>query len=291
VWRVRQQAARRGISTSDEDDNETHYATTLFAEYVRRTRPIPRAFRVISATLLYLGLGLLLTIFLHGSLPLNTHIRGEFARGMDKFFLFASITCFLGFVFYVLDAVFITALLLDKMKRRTVWPSLLLQKRRVQFQVRNDDLDGYLDVSFAAEISAEIGKLIYLPFIIQFMFILSRNSYFDHWTWPASLIAVFVGNFTLACVAWGVLRHSAKGIRVAALNGLKHTLRDAGQEAVNPEARIRHKHLLRMRKQIEDEHRGAYSRYIQDPALLAMLLPSGVFGIVVILGRVLFSGS
>ena len=46
-----------------------------------------------------------------------------------------------------------------------------------------------------------------------------------------------------------------------------------------------------VRKLIEEEHRGAYSRFIQDPALLAMLLPSGVFGIAVIVGRMLFSGS
>jgi len=48
--------------------------------------------------------------------------------------------------------------------------------------------------------------------------------------------------------------------------------------------------LERLREQIEGERRGAYARLIQDPALLAVLVPTGLLGIITILFRALFSG-
>ena len=281
----------RGTRSSAAGE-KTHTATKLFAGYLFRSGPRHRTTRVLTATIAYGFTAFSLMFFLHGGLPPNTHVRGAFARGLDLTLLLTSVACFLGFLFYVLDAVFVTKQLFDKIKLRTVWPQPLIAKKKEEFPVHEQDLDGFLDVSFAADISADLGRLIYLPFLIQFLFILSRNSYFDHWTWPVALIAIFAGNFALACVAWGVLRHSAKSIRTAALDGLSKALQDAARKAhASTEERTRHKALLQMRRQVEEVHRGAYARYIQDPALLAMLLPSGVFGILVILGRALFSGS
>ncbi|HEY8994095.1 MAG TPA: hypothetical protein VIM71_05505, partial [Lacunisphaera sp.] len=160
---------------------------------------------------------------------------------------------------------------------------------RRQFRVRDRDMDGYLDVQFAAEKSEETGRLIYMPFMIQFLFILSRNSYFDHWTWPATLVFIFVGNFFLACTAWGILRHSARNIRKRAQEDLREAIHQAA--LLGDPDKNRHDDLLKMQQRIEEERRGAYARFIQDPALLAMLLPSGIFGVLSILFRLLFAGT
>lgn len=47
---------------------------------------------------------------------------------------------------------------------------------------------------------------------------------------------------------------------------------------------------IRLRKLIKDETRGGYAPLLQDPALCAVVLPSGMFGIFVVLVRVLFEG-
>ena len=60
-------------------------------------------------------------------------------------------------------------------------------------------------------------------------------------------------------------------------------------EETRPRGKHRHDGLLKMQKQIEEERRGAYAKFFQDPALAAMLLPSGIFGILTVLFRALFT--
>ena len=48
--------------------------------------------------------------------------------------------------------------------------------------------------------------------------------------------------------------------------------------------------IERMQKATAAEHRGAYEHFIQDPAVLAMLVPSSALGIMAILFQILFGG-
>ncbi|HEY8995875.1 MAG TPA: hypothetical protein VIM71_14515, partial [Lacunisphaera sp.] len=104
----------------------------LVEEYERNSRIGPRVFRVVAATLAYMALGFGLVFLVDGAMPIRTHIRGDFARDLDKIFLIVSITCFLGLVFYVLDSVLVTARLLAKISEPTAWPKKLLEATRRQ---------------------------------------------------------------------------------------------------------------------------------------------------------------
>ena len=207
-----------------------------------------------------------------------------------------------------------------------MWPTQLIKQEQTKFGVLEHDLPGYLDVRFAAEKSQETGRLILIPFVIQFLFILSRNSYFDNWTWPGTLVVIFVCNILLACTGWMLLRACAKKIRSEAVKKVKESL-DAAAREINaapvqaaarptsqgfwksllrwgsktgpeslhmpedtPKPKDRQAGLLKLQGLIEAERRGAYSDFFQDPALLAVLLPSGVFGILTVLARALFEG-
>ncbi len=308
---------------------QSNNAANLFQTYVNKARLKCRALRVSLATAAYMLLAFGLVFLVDGGMPDRLHIRGEVAQHWDKFLLICSIICFLSLVFYVLDAVLISAELLYSLsdpKTKTAWPKKLVTQAQDRFGVQEEDLPGYLDVQFAAEKSEETGKLILIPFIIQFLFILSRNSYFDNWTWPGTLVAIFVCNILLACTGWMILRRCAKNIRLEAMKKLKDSLdetsrnlrkmpaerkettpwhalsrvfvqwaRKGSAEPDEPRAETtnskdRHDGLLKMQKLIEEEHRGAYAHFFQDPALFAVLLPSGVFGILAVLVRALFGG-
>jgi len=126
-----------------------------------------------------------------------------------------------------------------------------------------------------------------LPFIIQFLMLLARNSYFDNWTWPPALVVVFVCNVLLAVAAWCLLRATAQKVRVSALKQLKSSLLNvrfqlasAGSADTLAKDKLALKEMI---KRIEQEKAGAYSRIIQDPALLAVMLPTGALGILSIL--------
>src|ERR1043166_2659246 len=290
-------------------------AVALFGAYVKEARKSQRAQRVALATLAYLFIGFGMVFLIEGDLPARPHIRGQSSHALDTSLMFLSVVCFLSLVFYVLDAVIISARLLREIsKQDTVWPPALLQKYRQRFQVEDKDLAGYLDVRFAAEKSEETGRLILLPFVIQFLFIISRNSYFDAWTWPGTLVAIFACNILLACAGWIILRRSARTIRKSAIKKLDESLNEvslnirnvlqtvhkptgwrdlwrsffgesrkaiaAGSGKVSGTAaslKARRSGLLEMQKHVKGEQRGAYSPLFQDPALLAVLIPSGVF--------------
>ena len=62
------------------------------------------------------------------------------------------------------------------------------------------------------------------------------------------------------------------------------------RRAATAKSKDRHESLLKIQKLIEDERRGAYALFFQDPAFFAVLLPSSLFGILAVLIRTLFGG-
>jgi hypothetical protein len=251
-----------------------------------------RCFRAaIGATTYFcLAIGLMLW----SGIPLNTHIRGLSAFALDQIILFASIICWLALVFYVLDAVCLAAQMLNRIHISvTNWPRTLLEAHKDNLGVRRSDLDGYLNVIFAAEKSQETGKLVLLPFLIQFLMLLARNSYFDNWTWPPTLIFIFLGNVVLSAMAWIILRRSAARLKVNALETLAHNLIETDRDIAShirtiPSPEVRRIGLQEIKRRIEEEVRGAYARWFQDPAVLAMLVPTGLLGILSVLFQALF---
>ena len=90
-------------------------AVALFQNYVRNASRGARAKRVSSATIAYMLVAFGMVFLVDGAMPARLHIRGELARGWDMCLLVLSIVCFLALVFYVLDAVLISAELLYRL--------------------------------------------------------------------------------------------------------------------------------------------------------------------------------
>lgn len=304
------------------DGEKTISARDMFQAYVDKAQWHCRMSRVAVATVAYMGFGFGFVFIAEGGMPDRLHVRGVTTQQLDLIITLASAISFIALVFYVLDAVRLTARLLHGIcGPHTNWPEKLLKKKAAEHRVQAADLAGWLDVRFAAEKSEEAGRLIYLPFIIQFIFILSRNSYFDRWTWPSSLIAIFIGNILLASAAWVILRSAACEIRREATGAMEKSLAEAQRDldremeaaadrrAATSQplegsgdsftiseklltkllaAKERLRGLEILQKEIEKEHRGAYARFFQDPALMALLLPTGLFGVLTVLFRTLF---
>jgi hypothetical protein len=267
-----------------------------------------------------------------------------------------SIVCFILLLFFVLDAVLLSTRMLRSISAGpTQWPRSVLQSYALQYRVDESDLAGFLDVKFAAENTRELGKLVLVPFIIQFLFILSRSAYFDNWTWTGTLIGIFVCNTLLAGIGWMILRRAARKIRrdaeeevgnalkevehqmardednanvsSSALRTVRHApvlvpasmltdgslsqlelgpasvstaFSDSSDAARQLESLLQHPRantfkprerklgLETVAKEITGETRGAYAPFFQDPALLAMLIPTGLLGLLSVLFRAFF---
>jgi hypothetical protein len=261
-------------------------AREVFQCYRLKAGFAPRCCRVIGGMLIYFMF--LRGISLLAGMPINTNIRGDWAQKIDFKVLSFAVFCWLILVFYVLDSVYLAAQLLKGLGGGdTEWPKGLLKKHQRKFGVNRTDLEGYLDVKFAADKTQELKLLVLLPFLIQFLMLVARNDFFDDWSWTPMLVCVFGCNIILSAIAWIILRRAATKLKEDALRALGKNLFQAGRAAKSK----RQAGLLEIKQRIEAEARGAYARWFQDPAFMAMLVPTGLFGILSVLFRTLFVAS
>lgn len=267
-------------------------AVDVYCGYINKGVFRARFIRALAGAAIYycLAYGVMLWV----GMPFNTHIRGDVAYYADIFILNIAILCWLFLVFYVLDAVHLASKMLGSIAVPfTIWPPKLLAMHNQELHVKERDLEGYIDVLFAADKTRETGRLVILPFIIQFLMLFARSSHFDNWKWPPALLLIFTINILLCLAVWFILRRAAARIRQAALANLRVNLLEAERDATAslPEGAAtpsRVPGLYEIKRRIEDIHVGAFSRWFQDPALIAVLLPTGLLGLLSILFQALF---
>jgi hypothetical protein len=172
-----------------------------------------------------------------------------------------------------------------------------LWEKAVKFGVNMQHLDGLLDIDFAAFQTAEIGPLMAAPLILQLLLLISRVCWLDDWTWPLGLVLIFAMNFLMAATCLLLVRRAAENVRTYALERLeeiKSSLENSGKDHVDVVAHgtlddrrkvsldkeTYLKNLENVRKHIEDESRGAFAPWFQDPTYLGVFIPSSVSGIV-----------
>lgn len=280
-------------------------ARELFEAFVWRGRIRHRYLRVVPLVLAYSAVMLGL-VLLTGGFPDRLCIRGSASRTFDAVLLAVTVLGFLLVLFYSLDAARLTGRLLEGLAcGASNWPAWLTAEWAARKCVRPEDLDGWIDVQFAAQKTRETRRLMIYPFAIFLLLLLSRNSMFERWTWPTGLIVVFVLNFVLAAVCWGFVRNSARHVRAQALDSIDRNARQvaagfrelivtpgplepSGAGGSRPthcrysrEAYVRR--LADLRAEVESERRGAFARGIQDPTYVALFLPTGVTGILSVL--------
>jgi hypothetical protein len=134
----------------------------------------------------------------------------------------------------------------------------------------------YLDIDFIARRTAVVGGLIYYPFVVISLLILSRAGIFDYWSWPLPLL-LLIGFLSLyAAFSAAYLRRTAERAREQAL----HRLNDLLIAHVATEGESKDVLIIReTTKLIQNERRGAFAAVSQHPLLGALLLPSGTAGI------------
>jgi hypothetical protein len=275
-------------------DKERIDATHLYHNFAWRGRTLNRFLRVIPTAAFYLLALIAITVLLADP-PLKLSVRGHQSRIIDDIAFGVTIICPLIAFFYALDAARLTSKMLERLgDSRTKWPEWLTKKRAAEKCVRSEDVDGLLDVEVAAAKTSETAQFMYFAFIVLALHILSRSTIFENWTWPLDVCLVFFLNFLLACFCWWMVRRSAEKLRNHALARLRQARVEVrcGEDKIDcselgaqhcyskTEYRRRLKDLI---QEIESERKGAFAHWIQDPALIALFVPTGLTGILTVL--------
>jgi hypothetical protein len=275
----------------NDDDTGPIDSVKLWRRYVEAGIFRFRLLRFLPLALAYVAAGTALIAIL--GLP-PVPYRGSFSWACDLLFLVFAVALSIFLTFYVVDATMLNRRLIHYLvKATTEWPDAAYEKLRErklwsypheQLQLISgaehppgELLEDYLDIDLIARRTKVVGNLIYYPFILISILIVSRNALFDNWTWPFQLLIVIGG--TAAYALWSAvrLRRTAEMARRRALESLNDRLiyKVAEGKGDSPEAQT----AREMMTMIKEEDRGAFAPILQHPVFRALLLPSGGAGI------------
>ena len=218
--------------------------------------------------------------------------RGELSEIVHDSLRIPALLMIYFLIFFVVDATvlsvcFVRGLLrlrrekedrTEKGRGGTNWPEITLATFRRELDLPKGYIGNWIDLKFIALRTDAVTGLIYYPFIVISLWLLSKSTVFDHWT-------LSIGGLAVALIGAGVAFGLAVALRTAAEASRKHAL-ERIQDAL---MRMNKRHvaivvvpsveqLELLRSRIEHLQEGAFAPYWQQPLLKAVLLPFAAVG-------------
>ncbi|MDR7334482.1 hypothetical protein [Roseateles asaccharophilus] len=274
----------------------------LWQEYGERGEARPRAARTLVWFVLTIALvGLIFLGLSEGQIP-EVPVRGDEHRQIVKATLYVILLLLPLLIVAVADA---TVLLLRFVRHlnagRSFYPdatiavfarslgeehqALWSQRFSARPEERSKDgggftmhtlLDDWIDVQVVARRSAPVARLVIGPFVVLALLVVARSRLFDNWALTPA-IAIGVSFYVVALIGLTVLlKQAAEATRKRALESMQADLRwlaGSGKplaDLVEP--------FKRLIAQVENNQRGAFAPYFDQPLLKAMLVPLGGAG-------------
>jgi hypothetical protein len=266
------------LDGAESNSRERIMIETLWKRYRCRGRIRRQLFRAAPMTAAYIA-ALSFVLPLIGGFP-AAPIRGDF----NFLVLMApTVIVYLLLAFIVIDAILLhEGFLLQLEETESYWPNETFKKFEYPFNPKRpaneSDLADYWDILLIARRTEAVGNAIYYPFIILTLLIVARLRVFDDWTWSVALIVALCSHFCLALYAAWRLPKVAKEYRDKVLLRLKRRRRQAlMRERKAPET------IDTMLEEVQSTHKGAFSYLWEQPAIRALLFPSGGIGLATLL--------
>lgn len=253
-------------------------ARRIWFVYLRRNRFWCRTYRVVRLWFLYVAFSVSIALLFGPTYPP--------ARGDISFMFDAGVLIFSGFgllalTFYVVDAILLNGNFIRVFSRGlTKWAKEVDDcSHRIPPLEDRKDLSKYHDIFFVAKRTEVVARLIWYPLIVLTIMFVARSSYFDNWTWPASLIVIFVLNAAWALGSAIFLRRTAEQLRSAALENLRLA------RLRNYTDQLKRETWEELIFEIGDLKDGAFAPFRDQPFIHAVLLPSGSLGLLAVAQR------
>ncbi len=210
-------------------------------------------------------------------------VRGGLSDAWDITLLALSVAAYLFLAFWTIDAVRLCRWLVEHLSQApTRYPKSCLQFFARQCGLENPHagdlpmLAEWIDMQLIAGLTERVGRLVYYPFLIFFLLLLSRNNWWDRWVWPPGLLIIFSSNLLLSLAGMLILQRAALQARERGLIKLRATVAAAEQRAEAPQsARYQANVGRRLIQEVETLEQGAFAPFWQNPVVGALLIPSG----------------
>jgi hypothetical protein len=248
----------------------------FWRRYIVQNRISARAVRTTACVLLAAGVSWFLWLALHA--PRFVPQRGELSLTVHEWLHSLMFLAIYFLVFFVVDAtVFCVSFVRGLQAHEAIWPDATMAKFEKELQIPRDYLNDWIDLQFIAMRTKCVTQLIYYPFIVLSLFLVSRSPVFDHWSMPSTglVLAVLGASVALACAV--ALRYAAEAARRAAIEKLRNEIirLSGGPPAASPPKPAQ---LTLLLERMQHLHEGAFAPFWQQPLLKAILLPFAAVG-------------
>ncbi|MFV1984743.1 MAG: hypothetical protein ACC657_14455 [Thiohalomonadales bacterium] len=181
-----------------------------------------RCYRSLTLYLLYMSFAVM--VFQIFGLP-EVPCRGVASCNIDILMLMISIPTMLLLIFFVLDELRLSIFWIKGLSKHSMeWRSRKITTYCNTFELHTEAEKKWATMLLIAERTSEISRLIYYPFLIIIIMLLSRNSYFDKWGFPQGLAIVVSINIILLILSGIKLRRVAEAYRFEAIEFLNQKL-------------------------------------------------------------------
>ena len=249
--------------------------------YLRRNRFWARFIRIAILVTLYAVFSFCLLSLFPPSIP---PARGEMAFNFDAVILFLSAISSMILSFYVVDAIGLNSNFIRMFAREvTKWGRGVVRASHRNPPLSDEELSAYHEIFFVAERTQVVARLIWYPLVALSLLFVARCSFFDNWTWPISLVVIFVLNAAWPIGSAILLRRAAEQLREAALSNLQ--LSRIKGRAIEGKREM----FDELIAEIRTLKKGAFAPLTEQPFVRAIIVPSGGLGLLAIAQRFLGS--
>jgi hypothetical protein len=208
--------------------------------------------------------------------------RGEMAFKIDNVVFFLAAVGLLLLFFYVVDAIQLNSNFIRMFAREvTKWSRAVIDRSHRSPPLTEKELSAYHEIFFVAQRTQVVAPLIWYPLIVLTLMIVTRSSFFDNWTWPASFILIVAITAAWALGSAILLRRAAEQLRETALNDLRR-FRLLGQES-----EAKRQTFDELMAEIRGLKMGAFAPLTEQPFIRAVLFPGAAVGLLAV-GQRLF---
>jgi hypothetical protein len=256
----------------DKDSDENIDVDHIWRFYVLKNKFVPKMIRIVFFVSIMLCLfQLLVAVYGDPNLPW----RGDLYVIYKKVTL-PLVLLLLFLTFLVFDATLLCLRFVDVLrKNRTVWPSDTHKVFRSKFKLQDPLLDEWIDLDFLAVRTRCISRLIYFPFAIFALMIVSRSTVFAEFaiSWPIIITQIIGCAIVFGCAM--ALCFSAEKARETTRHKLMKGI--VAARAADPSGR-KPAQLETLLKLVDGLRQGSFVPLSQQPPIRALLLPIGGLG-------------
>jgi hypothetical protein len=246
-----------------------------------------RVYRSLTMAFIYMSFATIVFFML----PQDTNVwRGEESLRFGRIALMLAVFMMIFLIFFVVDATRLCICWIKAMgRKKLVWDEAMLKSFSEKLNVNPEYTREWLKIQLIAERTQEIGQLIYYPFVIIILMLISRSTYFDNWGFPQALAIVVMINLAILSSVAVLLRKQAEKVRQETIGNLEHELvkisgcrAPSGANRTDQELKEQKCHVEQINKLLEEIRTikvGAFRSVLDQPLLRAGLILLGGLGL------------